>query len=196
MADEEEYGDYGDGGERRSNLYLDPRSHLGLNFNKSRSELLALALSHSVGYYNLRQDVTTAISEQSILAIYDKIWSILGKGIVHLDDRTEIQLVYTDKEGDQHRYNPNLPEVKISKLAMSVAEQMLSTSNAIVDEILHIKDYRRNCLKDSGYISNGEFIVAMILNGYDFRKYDDSINCSFKAGYLPKQKLPKDFKIN
>ena len=120
-------GDYGT--QRKSNLYLDPRSHLGLNFNKSRSELLALALSHPVGYYTLRQDVITAISEQSILAIYDKIWSILGKGVVKADDGTEIDLYYTDKEGARHRYNPNLPEVKISKLAMSVAEQMLSTSN-------------------------------------------------------------------
>ena len=114
-----------------SALFVDPRRHLGLDFNKSRSALLALALSHPVGYYNLRQDVITSISENSILAIYEKMWDILNKGEV---DGKQIQ--YFDKDGKPHHYNPALPESRISKIAMSVAEQMLKTSQSIVDEIL------------------------------------------------------------
>ena len=128
--------DYTSGGTKKkskntSALFVDPRRHLGLDFNKSRSALLALALSHPVGYYNLRQDVITSISENSILAIYEKMWDILNKGEV---DGKQIQ--YFDKDGKAHHYNPALPESRISKIAMSVAEQMLKTSQSIVDEIL------------------------------------------------------------
>ena len=127
--------DYTSGGtkkkSRKSALFVDPRRHLGLDFNKSRSALLALALSHPVGYYNLRQDVITLISENSILAIYEKMWDILNKGKV---DGKKIE--YVDKDGKTHHYNPALPESRISKIAMSVAEQMLKTSQSIVDEIL------------------------------------------------------------
>jgi hypothetical protein len=143
MAEENDYdelstateSDYTTGGtktkSRKSALFVDPRRHLGLEFNKSRSALLALALSHPVGYYNLRQEVITLISEKSIMAIYEKMWDILNRGEV---DGTKIE--YVDKDGNKHHYNPALPESRISKIAMSVAEQMLKTSQSIVDEIL------------------------------------------------------------
>ena len=49
-----------------------------------------------------------------------------------------------------------------------------------------IEGYRRHLYEDKyNYISNGEFIIAMILAGYDFRIYMDRgrpfVNCDFRA---------------
>ena len=119
-----------------SKLYMDPRQHLGLNFNRSRSDLLSLALSNPRGYYALRQLVISSLTEQATLSCYDKMWSILGEGVVQNDDGTETPLVYLDKEGHEHLYKPNLPEVQISKLSMGMAQSILEQSNKIVDLLL------------------------------------------------------------
>ena len=48
-----------------------------------------------------------------------------------------------------------------------------------------IEKYRNKIIKKDNYISNGEFIIAMILNGYVFKKDSNtSLNCSFKAKYI------------
>ena len=48
-----------------------------------------------------------------------------------------------------------------------------------------IEKYRENVLKLKGscHISNGEFIIAMLLLGFEF-KYVKGFNCCFRAGYL------------
>ena len=128
-------------GVSEASLYLNPNNHLGLDYNKSRSDLLALALSHPVGYYNLRSEVITAITEEAVLAIYDKIWSILSTGLVPKSgDKNEHQIQYQPKTGPKVNFSPNLPSVQISKYAMSLAQQVQVTSEAIV-EILLPQDY-------------------------------------------------------
>ena len=42
-----------------------------------------------------------------------------------------------------------------------------------------VEKYRNTSTKGNNYISNGEFIAAMILNGYVPKKYE--LNCEFKA---------------
>ena len=55
-----------------------------------------------------------------------------------------------------------------------------------------IEQYRNKLLKCDNYISNGEFIIAMILNDYVIKKEDNkSPNCRFKAGYLPQNNTNK-----
>ena len=115
-----------------SNLYIDPRSHLGLEFNKTRSDMLALALSSPEEYFALRARVITAITEDSVLAVYDNYWKILGVGKVG-----ETQLKYRPKGATADKnFHPNLPEVAISKFAMSIAENVQKISEDAVEMIL------------------------------------------------------------
>ena len=115
-----------------SNLYIDPRSHLGLEFNKTRSDMLALALSSPEEYFALRSRVITAITEDAVLAVYESYWSILGEGKVG-----GTQLKYTKKGATGTTdFHPNLPEVEISKFAMSIAENVQEISETAVQMIL------------------------------------------------------------
>ncbi len=125
----------------QESLYLNPQNHLGLDYNRSRSELLALALSNPIGYYELRQNIISALTEESVLAIYDKIWSILSDGIIPKSgDHPEVQITYQPKTGEKKPFKPNLPSVQVSKYAMSLAQQVQVTSESIV-EILLPQDY-------------------------------------------------------
>ena len=57
-----------------------------------------------------------------------------------------------------------------------------------------IEYYREKCLKvKDGYISNGEFIIAMIMLGHEYKRPDDSLNAVFRAGYLPRRLMPKGY---
>ena len=125
----------------QESLYMSPTNHLGLDYNRSRSELLALALSNPIGYYELRQFVVSSLTEEAVLSIYDKIWSILSDGIIPKSgDKPEEQIMYQPKVGEKKPFKPNLPSVQISKYAMSLAQQVQVTSESIV-EILLPQDY-------------------------------------------------------
>ena len=55
-----------------------------------------------------------------------------------------------------------------------------------------VERYRDKLLKGDNYISNGEFIIAMILSGYVFKQNNNnSPNCSFRGGVLPETKIRK-----
>ena len=53
-----------------------------------------------------------------------------------------------------------------------------------------IERYRDKVLKNGCYISNGEFMMAMLLCGYAMKTHFNHINTSFKASYI-KEKVEK-----
>ena len=132
------YGSQSTGPKKINNrkLYVDPRLHLGLEHNKNKSDMLALALSAPDKYFKLRADVIKAITENAVLAIYDNFYNILSDGIVQDGDGNKTQLKYTDKQGNVHSFIPALPEDQVSDFAMSASQNILKISENCVESIL------------------------------------------------------------
>ena len=123
-------------GRNNRKLYVDPRLHLGLENNKNKSDMLALALSAPDKYFTLRASVIKAITENAVLAIYDNFYNILSDGVVINKDGDKIQLEYQDKAGVYHSFVPALPEDEVADFAMSASKYILEISEKCVEAIL------------------------------------------------------------
>ena len=113
-----------------SNFKVNPKNILGLDARKTKSKLLALALSKPEKYYELREEVIEKLTSEAVDEIYNVYWSILTKGVVK-----GVQIKIPDG-GD---FQPNLPESEVNKFALQVAEAIYEISSKAVEEILPIK---------------------------------------------------------
>ena len=59
---------------------VNPRNILGLEHQKFKSQLLALALAEPHTYFRLRDKVYTTIVEEAVGDAYELYWSILKEG--------------------------------------------------------------------------------------------------------------------
>ena len=59
---------------------VEPRNILGLEHQRFKSKLLALALAEPASYFKLRDDVYTAIVEEAVGDAYNLYWNILKDG--------------------------------------------------------------------------------------------------------------------
>jgi len=117
---------------------VDAKNQLGLDFQKTRSKLLAIALSKPESYYTLRENVITAITESSVEQAYNSYWNLLTKGVYNKvnEDGTSGgvgQLVWPT---DGKEFEPNLPESEVNKFALKVARAVQEIAEEAVDEIL------------------------------------------------------------
>ena len=107
---------------------VDPKNQLGLNFQKTRSQLLSLALSKPESYFKLRADCIEKITEASVEKIYDDYWNLLTDG----KDPTGTQIQFPDGGA----FSPNLPEATVNKFALKVASAVKDIAEEAIEEIL------------------------------------------------------------
>ena len=111
----------------RSLFKVSEKNQLGLDFQKTRAKLLSLALSKPEKYFELRETVITAITENSVEGAYNAYWDLLTEGKFGDD-----QLKWPD--GDD--FKPNLPESEVNRFALKVANAIKEIAEEAVDEIL------------------------------------------------------------
>ena len=113
--------------DNRSVFKVSAKNQLGLEFQKTRAKLLSLALSKPEKYFELREDVIEAITENSVEKAYEAYWDLLTEGKFG-DDR----LVWPDGNA----FQPNLPESEVNRFALKVANAIKEIAEEAVDEIL------------------------------------------------------------
>ena len=111
----------------RSVFKVSAKNQLGLEFQKTRAKLLSLALSTPDKYFELREQVITAITENSVEGAYNAYWDLLTEGKF-----AEGQLKWPNG-GD---FQPNLPESEVNRFALKVANAIKEIAEEAVDEIL------------------------------------------------------------
>ena len=111
----------------RSVFKVSAKNQLGLDFQKTRAKLLSLALSKPDKYFELREQVITAITETSVEQAYEAYWDLLTEGKYGVE-----QLKWPD--GDE--FKPNLPESEVNRFALKVANAIKEIAEEAVDEIL------------------------------------------------------------
>ena len=121
----------GGAGSSTSNFKVNPKNILGLDARKTKSKLLALALSKPEDYYNLREDVIEKLTSEAVDEIYNVYWSVLTKGIVKGN-----QIVIP---GGTTPFSPNLPESEVNKFALRVANAIYEISSEAVEAILPLR---------------------------------------------------------
>ena len=104
------------------------KNQLGLDFQKTRAKLLSLALSKPEQYFDLREKVITAITENSVEGAYNAYWDLLTEGKF-----AGGQLEWPDGTG---AFKPNLPESEVNRFALKVANAIKEIVEEAVDEIL------------------------------------------------------------
>jgi hypothetical protein len=117
----------GGGGGRESNFKVKPKNILGLDARKTRSKLLALALSKPEDYYKLREEVIEKMTENAVDEIYNTFWSALTDGIV---GGNQINIP------GGGAFQPNLPESDVNKFALKCANAIYEISQEAVESIL------------------------------------------------------------
>ena len=111
----------------RSVFKVSAKNQLGLDFQKTRAKLLSLALSKPDKYFELREQLITAITETSVEQAYEAYWDLLTEGKYEVE-----QLKWPD--GDD--FKPNLPESEVNRFALKVANAIKEIAEEAVDEIL------------------------------------------------------------
>jgi len=111
----------------RSVFKVSAKNQLGLEFQKTRAKLLSLALSKPEKYFELREEVITAITENSVERAYEAYWDLLTTG-KYGDDQLEWP--------DGTAFQPNLPESEVNRFALKVANAIKEIAEEAVDEIL------------------------------------------------------------
>ena len=115
----------------RSVFKFSAKNQLGLDFQKTRAKLLSLALSKPEDYFKLREEVITAITENSVEKAYEAYWDLLTEGKFGDD-----QLYYPAPDGTP--FQPRLPESEVNRFALKVANAIKEIAEEAVDEILPI----------------------------------------------------------
>ena len=111
----------------RSVFKVSAKNQLGLEFQKTRAKLLSLALSKPEKYFELREEVITAITENSVERAHEAYWDLLTTG-KYGDDQLEWP--------DGNPFQPNLPESEVNRFALKVANSIKEIAEEAVDEIL------------------------------------------------------------
>ena len=111
----------------RSVFKVSAKNQLGLEFQKTRAKLLSLALSKPEKYFELREEVITAITENSVEKAYEAYWDLLTEGKFGDD-----QLTWPDGNA----FQPYLPESEVNRFALKVANAIKEIAEEAVDEIL------------------------------------------------------------
>ena len=96
---------------RDSVFRVTPKNILGLEAQKFKSKLLALALSEPSVYFSLRDQVYQSIVETNVEVSYNLYWDILTKGQVN-----GTQISVEDKDGNEFEFTPNLPDSEVIHL--------------------------------------------------------------------------------
>jgi hypothetical protein len=108
-----------------------PRNILGLQAQKFKSKLLALALAEPATYFKLRDQVYQSIVETNVEVSYNLYWDILTKGEVNGD-----QISVEDKDGNEFAFTPNLPESEVNTFALEVAEAVKDIAERAVERVM------------------------------------------------------------
>ena len=110
---------------------VNPRNILGLQAQKFKSKLLALALAEPATYFKLRDEVYQTIVETNVEVSYNLYWGILTKGEV-MGNQIQIE----DKEGNPFLFEPNLPESEVNTFALEVAEAVKDIAERAVERVM------------------------------------------------------------
>ena len=108
-----------------------PRNILGLQAQKFKSKLLALALAEPATYFKLRDQVYQSIVETNVEVSYNLYWDILTKGEVN-----GTQITVEDKEGNEFAFTPSLPESEVNTFALEVAEAVKDIAERAVERVM------------------------------------------------------------
>lgn len=115
---------------------VQPKNILGLEHQRFKSGLLALALSKPADYFLLRDKVFNTIVEKAVEDAYNLYWGILTKGLYN-DNGSETQIEITG-----FKFVPNLPESEVNTFALEVAEAVKDIAERAVERVMpmEIKD--------------------------------------------------------
>ena len=114
----------------RSVFKVSAKNQLGLDFQKTRAKLLSMALSKPENYFDLRERVITAITENSVEGAYNAYWNLLTEGKYGAGQRI------TWLAGGVGNFEPNLPGREVNRFALKVANAIKEIAEEAVDEIL------------------------------------------------------------
>ena len=110
-----------------------PKNILGLEAQRFKSKLLALALSEPAVYFTLRDTVYTSIVEKNVEQAYILYWDILTDGNV-----AGTQLKIATKNGEL-LFAPKLPESEVNTFALEVAEAVKDIAERAVERIMPLE---------------------------------------------------------
>ena len=105
----------------RSNFKVNVANVLGLNQQRVRAQLLALALSNPSQYFQLRQQVIDEITIGTVESTYEQYWTILTTGVTSIKLGTE-------------QFAP-----QVNKFALKVANAVREIAEEAVESILPMK---------------------------------------------------------
>ena len=111
-----------------------PKNILGLEAQKFKSKLLALALSEPSTYFELRDEVYQKIVETNVQQAYNLSWSILTDGVV---GGTQIKV--RNKAGADFNFTPKLPESEVNTFALEVAEAVKDIAERAVERVMPLE---------------------------------------------------------
>jgi hypothetical protein len=108
-------------------------------------------LSEPNEYFKLRSNIKKALIEESVNSMYEIYYKLLSEGLYANND----PITYKSKDGIQN-YNPNLPESKVSQLALSGSAMIKEFSEKIVNEILP-KSFGESATQKSRMLLKGDY---------------------------------------
>ena len=108
-----------------------PKNILGLEAQKFKSQLLALALSEPATYFTLRDTVYQNIVENAVAQAYELYWGILTEGKIG-----GTQITIGKKDGNPFNFVPKLPESEVNTFALEVAEAVKDIAERAVERVM------------------------------------------------------------
>ena len=134
----------------KSVFRVTPKNILGLDHQRFKSQLLALALAEPHIYFKLRDIVYTGIVENAVESAYNLYWDVLKDGkTLAADGATKEQIsIACEKSGNavgdakKFVFVPNLPESEINTFALEVAEAVKDIAERCMEKLMpmEIKD--------------------------------------------------------
>jgi hypothetical protein len=116
---------------KTSKFFIDIKNELGLDYKRTRGDLLALSLSKPSNYYDLRTFIISGVTEKMVETIYGMFWELLRNGKIGTDPTT-----YKNVTGGDVRFIPNLPEHLINQFATKAARTIEDLCEEAVQLIL------------------------------------------------------------
>ena len=111
-----------------------PKNILGLEAQRFKSKLLALALSEPAVYFTLRDTVYTAIVEKNVEQSDILDWDILTDGKVGTN-----QISISTKNSGNLDFAPKLPESEVNTFALEVAEAVKDIAERAVERVMPLE---------------------------------------------------------
>ena len=116
---------------KTSKFFIDIKNELGLDYKRTRGDLLALSLSKPSNYYDLRTFIISGVTEKMVETIYGMFWELLRNGKVSKDPT-----MYKNVAGGEIQFIPNLPEHLINQFATKAARTIEDLCEEAVQLIL------------------------------------------------------------